>query len=257
MENNNNDRKMFITVLGIATLIVSILGATFAYFSAQTNSEANAVGAGAAEAPSLSLESYPVHNNINTNMIPATENIATYAAFVKVQGVESEYCLDDNGNEVCSIYDFELVNTSDISQTVNVTLTTTYLNKFTNLSYKVYKSGVFSLRNMYTTSQSIFNSPDLVFSHTAGGDLVPALNGADTIDSQIVLGPYKSGTEGVEYTIVIWLNETNTNQNAEAGGSWSATINATTGTGTGVTGVIDFNRPASSSSSSSSSGNTR
>ena len=246
MESNNNNRKLFLVILSIATLIITIAGGTFAYFSAQTNSEANAVGAGGAEAPELSIKD---NMFLGTDMIPATENVATYAAFVVVNEGKTN-CLDDNENRVCGIYDFQINNNSDIAQTVNITLTTTYINKFTNLSYKVFEGDFLELTSNYTTSTSIINAPNLLFTHTGGGKKVPALNGTDTIQSNVII----PAGEYAHYVMVIWLNETNTNQNAEAGGSWSGTINATTGTGTGITGVIDFNRPAPTSSSS---GNTR
>ena len=236
MENNNNDRKMFITVLSIATLIVSILGATFAYFSAQTNSAPNAVGAGAAEAPELSILGAYVEQRMN--MIPSTENIATYAAFVEVQD-DKGFCLDDNGNEVCNIYSFSIYNNSDVIQTVNIALTTTYLNRFTNLSYKVYSNDNYGEAVDATTSAALFAVHDISITHSAGGKKVPALNGTDNIDSNVTIGLGR-GNDVISYKIIIWLNETNTNQNAEAGGSWSGTINVTTGTGTGITGVIEF-----------------
>ena len=48
-EQKNNGRGVFYGVIGIATLVVAIIGATFAYFSATTNSADNAVQAGGAK----------------------------------------------------------------------------------------------------------------------------------------------------------------------------------------------------------------
>lgn len=46
MENNerkNNNRGMFYAVMGVATLVITLIGATFAYFVATTNSAVNAI----------------------------------------------------------------------------------------------------------------------------------------------------------------------------------------------------------------------
>ena len=45
MENNDNGRGIFYGVIGVATLVVAIIGATFAYFSATAVSN-NAVNVG-------------------------------------------------------------------------------------------------------------------------------------------------------------------------------------------------------------------
>lgn len=48
MENNNergNNRGVFYVVMGVATLVISLIGATFAYFVATTNSATNAISA--------------------------------------------------------------------------------------------------------------------------------------------------------------------------------------------------------------------
>ena len=37
MNNNNNGKGIFYGVIGVATLVVAIIGATFAYFAASTN----------------------------------------------------------------------------------------------------------------------------------------------------------------------------------------------------------------------------
>ena len=48
MENNErkNDRGIFYAIMGVATLVITLIGATFAYFVATTNSTANAITTG-------------------------------------------------------------------------------------------------------------------------------------------------------------------------------------------------------------------
>jgi len=44
---NNKGRGIFYGVIGVATLVVAIIGATFAYFSAQATTNNDAITAGA------------------------------------------------------------------------------------------------------------------------------------------------------------------------------------------------------------------
>lgn len=48
MENNErkNNRNVFYAIMGVATLVITLIGATFAYFVATTNSTVNAITAG-------------------------------------------------------------------------------------------------------------------------------------------------------------------------------------------------------------------
>ena len=48
MENNErkNNRSVFYAIMGVATLVITLIGATFAYFVATTNSAANAITTG-------------------------------------------------------------------------------------------------------------------------------------------------------------------------------------------------------------------
>ena len=43
MENNNKGNGIFLGVIGVATLVVAIIGATFAFFSANAASANNAI----------------------------------------------------------------------------------------------------------------------------------------------------------------------------------------------------------------------
>ena len=68
MENKN---KVLLTVIGVATLLVAVVGATFAYFSATDSSETVEVTTGAA---TISISA---SNNSVTNIKPTTFDYAT------------------------------------------------------------------------------------------------------------------------------------------------------------------------------------
>ena len=78
MENNRRGSEIFLGVIGVATLVVAIIGATFAFFSASTNSDADAISV---QSTTLALNYTDITGtNLKSALIPATERVATYAA---------------------------------------------------------------------------------------------------------------------------------------------------------------------------------
>ena len=67
MENNRKGTGIFYGVIGVATLIITIIGATFAYFSATTNSAEGAITAQGAE---LTLGYTDLDTGLKSNLIP-------------------------------------------------------------------------------------------------------------------------------------------------------------------------------------------
>ena len=266
MNNNNEERKnnngqgIFYAVIGIATLVVTIIGATFAYFSATTNSAANAVNT---SSTTLNL-GFNDHEKtgIKRNLIPVAETLTKFPATV---GTGVSDCVDDNGNNICSVYQFTVTNPSTTTaQRIHVTLAPT-VNTFTNLHYAVFKGNdtqIKATQNKYkvdgtavtTVSNSTYNTIG------ANGDLVIA-DTALTYNTltPITLAPLEQvllPNSSVTYTIVIWLHETGKDQSDssvpvgttsasgntnEAGKEFAATVNVSTSSGGagGVTGVIN------------------
>ena len=245
MESKRRGSEIFLGVIGVATLVVAIIGATFAFFSASTSSAENAVTAGAA---TLSLEySDSAHTNLKTHMIPATETIATYAALVQTGTGDgkNKQCTDDNGNEVCGVYEFTVTNPSTTTtQDVIMTLTVN-TNEFAHLKYKIYEGAVADLTVSSTakiTAQT-FNVPSVETPKPA-----TALS-LGTSSTTVQLGTTNLDNSKT-YTMVIWIDETTgvdqtavdsviTDGNTTRGRIFGATISVSTGTGsTGITGVI-------------------
>ena len=220
---NKNGRGIFLGVVSVATLIVAIIGATFAYFSAATNSAVNAVGVTSGDVSDLTFLASE-SNVAGTGLIPSTENIATYAAVLKT----SDKCIDDNNNHVCGIYEFTITNPSTMAQEVTTTLTTNTKTNFENLSYKVFKGSLSETATTFSNTTSLYAASPLV-----AKKLVPDVGATHNIETYVI-----PAGQNVTYTIILWLDETNTSQNSEASGIFAGTINAGTGTSTGVTGVI-------------------
>ena len=136
MENKRGS-EIFLGVVGVTTLLVAIIGATFAYFSATAKSGNEAISV---QATTLSLGYDDVVTRLNVNMIPTEKKYADYAVFNEeyVGPDRAKECIDDNGNEICSVYEFYIGNPSkttrmEIEGSVNVVK-----NEFTNLQFAIY-----------------------------------------------------------------------------------------------------------------------
>jgi len=146
--NKENGKGVLFGVLGVMTLIIAILGASLAYFTATARSD-KAVQIQAATVTINYKEGTKIEVS---DIIPAKQSIA-YTASLKTDGK----CTDSKGRNICATYDFSITNDGeaplDLNGTiVNVTevpedLTTCNLDpeneevcaQFKNLSYVVYE----------------------------------------------------------------------------------------------------------------------
>lgn len=134
-ERRENGQGIFFGVIGVATLIIAMIGATLAYFTATAKSEEGAVSAKAANVSIIYSDSQIVTAD---SLIPADKDVveATYQYNLD-ESEETTQCLDKHGRQVCSVYHFEVENKAknDTSITGNFTIVK---NEFTNLKYMVY-----------------------------------------------------------------------------------------------------------------------
>ena len=243
MENKKGS-SIFLGVIGVATLIVAIIGATFAYFSAQTNSDADAIDVGSTE---VSLDyNDEINTLLKTNLVPAKEIIASYGGLNSTYIAQSgKQCVDDNGNDICSLYEFTIINPTNANQDITVSLDVVN-NGFEHLKYKIYEGTtkvvadsdqgdqyttplVYNLNANQTAEAESGNSTAIV-TDTFGG------NGSKTKLS--ALSGVLAGNTSKTYTMLIWIDEINDKQPGDAGKALTAGLSVTTGNGTGVTGVI-------------------
>lgn len=152
----NNKTNKFNLIIGIATLLIAILGATFAYFSATATSAENDVTVKSAY---VSI-SYDGGTEIKaSNLIPSTLNVAmskyqkTMEPFVPTEeqpdyitdydtfnNDKDRRCVDANGKEVCYVYQFSVESDGAVPGETNI-LASIKINKneFENLSYTLYR----------------------------------------------------------------------------------------------------------------------
>ncbi len=249
MENRKGS-GIFLGIIGVATLVVAIIGATFAYFSATASSADDAV---TAESTTLTL-GYDdvVGTNLKSNLIPASDTIAFYAANNQfgTGSAANQQCIDDNANEVCSVYQFTIGNPSKTTS-INISGTMTVAtNTFENLYFAVFPIDM---------NTGIVNPAPAIGATHIDSDTISLTNlnqqlvgSKDPADADLTLDPaapssYTLWTEGTSpniyynkrtYRIVIWIRETGSDQSDDVAKSFAAKITFDTGSGSGVTGVL-------------------
>ena len=104
-EQGNNGKGIFYGVIGVATLIVAIIGATFAYFTA-TQSNNNVIKGNAATISfGLAVNKMTRIDETKGGLIPMTDGMVGAAV------TASTPCQDEAGNAVCQIYRIRVSNT--------------------------------------------------------------------------------------------------------------------------------------------------
>ncbi|MBQ6494890.1 MAG: hypothetical protein IJI98_08360 [Methanosphaera sp.] len=117
-ERNKNGRGIFYGVIGVATLVVAIIGATFAYFTATVSSNGNEITGNAASVSfGLTVTRAETTDQTNGGLIPMSNSMVQSAVFGGGKpsvgaGANNVACVDDNGNSVCQIYKVRVTNTS-------------------------------------------------------------------------------------------------------------------------------------------------
>ena len=194
MNENNNGRGLFYGVIGVATLIVAIIGATFAYFSVNASITNNSDIAGS----TVELSDTTIAGTL-TRVTPSTVSMVPLKTEELQRGITGEggqKCIDENGAKVCDIYTLTINNTSNapVSLAGNLTITAT---------------------DMADLRWSLLESPD-----SATGATAKAVSDTVIVANELLAA--KTGTK--TYHFVIWFNETELNQNTQAGKSYTGTV---------------------------------
>lgn len=269
--DNKKKKTLLVSIVYIATLIVTIIGSTFAYFSAMTKSEDNAVSMTAA-VYNIGLEDDT--SLIKAHIIPSQEKYVNMAIrrlndsgeFLKPYDQDGRtvtkdtVCIDDNLNEICSVYTFTVINPmTEMELPIQISLKPT-VNTFTNMKYKVFKV-VNSEETGYTVNELTearwlvddryeIDSTTGGYAKDAFGNKVEKANFAELPISTIrVEGVSETLPKAISetepststYSIVMWVEEIHEDQTKQDSGQIFAggiTVEASGADGSGITGVF-------------------
>ena len=235
---------IFLGVVSIATLIVAIIGATFAYFSASTQSEDNAVSLQAYEFKlDLDMETvYPTNPSTASGLIPllASNPISTeqtimdqYAPnntnILYAINVAKDRCVDDNGLQVCALYRVKIKNQGSNAMTLSGILETTANNAgtgdeatpFENLTYQGLTGNI----DAFVLDKSAQQVKTVVGESIPISDIY--VTGA-TINPETGFVDKEGYGEGY---VLIYLNDNKGNQSSEMGATYEGKVVYSSGTG--------------------------
>lgn len=245
MSKDAKARDIFFGIVAIATLIVAIIGATLAYFSITASSNEGAINA---QAATVSIE-YNDGQQVTAQadkLIPADFDKVVMPVYLQNvrDAADSDdlldtgnLCIDSNSKQVCSVYRFTVK--SDLERTITATLNNEH-NGFTYLYYALYdvtNKTWFSL----TDEAEDYYKPINMCNNTNKAeedDCFTTTDGVKTYSDNAVnsiFGKTLSGAlpinKGVEisgetqiYDLVLFIKETNENQNIDQGKQYSGTI---------------------------------
>jgi hypothetical protein len=252
-----NDKKKSVALIGlivVAALILIVIGSTFAYFSISLTSEENAISLRAAE---FSIELDDDTSLIKSQLIPSIEEYVDRAS-ARVDGsgnflkpYEDQQtgelvkagttCIDDNTNEICSIYTFTIINRmTDYDLPLYITLNPS-VNTFANLYFKVLDENldeVISATHLVDDRPYTLDANDNPV-YEANSTISPIV--LTNINTTLAKATNDQTPSTVTYHIVIWIMENNENQTeTDSGKLFAATLKAQASgaNGRGITGVI-------------------
>lgn len=257
--NQESGKGIIFGVLGILTLIIAIMGASLAYFTAtamDTDPEKIVV-----QAATVTIEFGNGKILEAKDLIPAAFNVVEWAynrgveKNPETQIEEDKQCKDDKGYTVCGIYRFSVSNEygkNDSAIVGTIETSTEVANnkdgkEFENLMYTVYEVEYENPNDQSTvTSRTEIN----VNHHTTFGKfgVVTDMFKHDSMEGLSEKEVKVPAGEKKYYEIVIWLNEKSNdvttdngegNQDAEQGLTYTGVVNVTvSGASDKITGTI-------------------
>ncbi|MEE3343190.1 MAG: hypothetical protein VZS44_03780 [Bacilli bacterium] len=252
---NKNTKRILITSFLVMLLVVSVTGATYAYFAIGAISNNTITGTAATASlywggnnttgiPNLVA---PNGSYTTTPLVPQKSlNGSTNVLQKAVTGVTPNGgssvvpCVDANGNAICRVYTFTICNNSSAATRVNGTIKFHFPNgtTFNNLKWLLMTNS--------TTTGTVSASTIKSASTTAQTFESSQYLGADTDPSLTACGTTSSGSNAnwKTYSIVTWIEEINEDQGGNAAttkmdqGTYYATIEFKDSTGNGITSTI-------------------
>lgn len=246
---NSKGRGIFLGVVSVATLIVAIIGATFAWFSASVGSGENDVNLTAYQFDAkLTVERvFPTTENASKKIIPFVPdkvlregqgdqtNNMNYAL-----NEATDKCVDSSGYLVCSLYKITVTNNGsdaiELDGSVTTMETTPTETGTTMTANGDLKAQIISYaEGKYTYTHNL--SKALALPNTVSG------SGKLIMDPATLTVGATPGANTAELYVLVWLNDSAENQSTMMGASYKGQfIFSAVGMGTGnqLTGTFNL-----------------
>ena len=235
-----NGKGIFYGVIGVATLIVAIIGATFAFFSAQNEDTDTVRGTAASASLALTVEKL---TEITTSTVepeggegePTTTTTTNYGVMVPqldahindaVAGTDGNSCIDANGNVACQVYKITVKNegTATAKLAGSITLAAEGAGAITNLKWAVKAS-----------EADEFGEGNYAVSTTGAN----GVEGNDTLGETSLATDLQLEPEAEEdYYVVVWISEIGDPQEKYDHGSFTGVVKFNSASGEGLTSTF-------------------
>ena len=241
---NSKGRGIFLGVVSVATLIVAIIGATFAWFSASVGSGENDVNLTAYQFDAdLTVERvFPTAENASKKIIPFVPDK------VLREGLENETnnmnyalneatnkCVDSSGYLVCSLYKITVTNNGSDAIELDGTVTTIETGTTLTANGDLKAQIISYADGKYTYTHNL--SKALALPNTVSG------SGKLIMDPATLTVGATPGANTAELYVLVWLNDSKENQSSMMGASYKGQfIFSAVGMGTGnqLTGTFNL-----------------
>ena len=223
---NSKGRGIFLGVVSVATLIVAIIGATFAWFSASVGSGKNDVNLTAYQFDAeLTVDRvFPTDENASKKIIPFVpdkvlrkdqENETNNMNYALNEATDK--CVDSSGYLVCSLYKITVTNNGsdaiELDGTVTTIETTPTETGITLTANGDLKAQIISYAGgKYTYTHNL--SKALALPNTASG------SGKLIMDPATLTVGATPAANTAELYVLVWLNDTTANQSTMMGASY-------------------------------------
>ena len=222
---NSKGRGIFLGVVSVATLIVAIIGATFAWFSASVSSGENDVNLTAYQFDAdLTVERvFPTKENASRKIIPfVPDKVLREGPENKINNMNyalneaTDKCVDSSGYLVCSLYKITVTNNGSDAIELDgsvTTMETTPTETGTTLTANGdLKAQIISYADgKYTYTHNL--SKALALPNTGG-------SGKLIMDPATLTVGATPAANTAELYVLVWLNDTTENQSSMMGASY-------------------------------------
>lgn len=213
-ENNRKGPGVFYAVVGVATLVVAIIGATFAYFSAIADAETQITGGTNDNlASALSIKVYEVTwadaGVTSRDLVPATFSGAADGTLGvgNINGAINAKCVN-NGYTGCHLWKIEANTTQTLANASVLLDLSTDASVKTNWRYAIFTASSFVSGYTDMTGLTANALATVDSGHTAQGSLATAITDLDMHNNAAMTKGTVDTAPSNTYYLLIWLNNT-------------------------------------------------